>query len=195
MIKKLRKCILCCIFFVPSTWPADKQTRLIFHPTLDLSKHWFGTSWTIGNAKLDSANNLNQFVGIGYRRDKWWVEGMVQKQWSTSGNQLLLDFRFQTQVAKKWSVYIEVAPFLNRRAFYDFVIVERQIWRKLNVGGETENVHRPLRDSIGGGPRVSYPIGSVGKFKFTLALSYQMRPNEKDALRLYVVVNRRLKVY
>ena len=189
----MKKILIVALFLVVGTTVGaqDLQTRFVFHPTVDISDHWFLTGWAIGNAKLESPNNINLFGGVGYRKPKWWLEGMIQRQWSKTGNQLLLDSRFQEQIRNRTTLYVEVAPFLNKPAVYDFVILEYRTWRKINIGAETENAHKPGLDLLGGGPRISYPIGVIGKVKVTAALSYQMRRQERDALRFYFVLNRR----
>mgnify|MGYP001591282992 CR=1 FL=1 len=84
-----------------------------------------------------------------------------------------------------------MAPFLDRRAVYEMVIIERNVWRRFNAGIETESVHRPGRDSVGIGPRVGATVGSVGKYRLATALAYRVRRQENNELRLYLVLNRR----
>lgn len=170
----------------------DWQNRTILHEQADLSQNWFLAGWTIGNAQVYGTDNINLFGGVGYRSDskKWWLESMVQRQWSAKGKKLLLDNRFQWQ-AGRTSLYVEVAPFLDRRATYDMVILEERVWRKLNVGAETENVHKSKKDSLGAGPRVSLPLGTFGKFKVAAAAAYQFRRSEQNAFRAYLVFNHR----
>ena len=167
----------------------DAQSRLIFHPTVTLNEHWFLTGWAIGNVQKHGSDNLNLFAGVGYKNPKWWLESMVQRHWNGTGNQVLLNFRFQVQASKRGTLYIEGAPFLTKRAFYDFVTFDYRILRKLNLGAETENVHRGGRDSLGVGPRISYPIASVGKTRLAAAFSYQFRREERDVARLYLIVH------
>jgi hypothetical protein len=167
----------------------DMQNRTITKFTADINKNWYGVQWLIVNAKLETPNNINSFTGVGYKRSTWWFETMAQRQWSSVGNQVLLDFRFQKQFKKHGSIYTEGAPFLNRKAFYNFVIYEHPIGKKFNIGVETENVLKPGRDSLGFGLRFSRPIGSIGKTKVSAVLSFRVRPQEPDELRLYLIFN------
>lgn len=189
----MKKFVLLVVLFSGLLYGQDKQNRTIAKFTFDLNKNWYGAQWVIVNARLENANNINSFTGVGYKRKSWWSEVMIQRQWSPVGNQLLLDFRFQKQSAKHGSIYLEAAPFLNRKAFYNFVIYEYPIGKKFNLGFETENVLKHGRDSLGFGPRVSRPIGKLGKVKASVGLSYRVRPQEPDELRLYLVFNVGLK--
>ena len=169
----------------------DLQTRIVARPAVDISKDWYLTTWVIGNARLQTTNNVNIFPGVGYRKERWWIEALVQRQWSRAGNQWMLDFRFQTRIGERSTLYIEPSPLLTRKGFYEFVIYERRMWKRLNVGVETENIHRPGLDTIGVGPRVSYPIATFGKVKLTTALAYRMHRRERDLVRLDVVFSRK----
>ncbi|MBI4087481.1 MAG: hypothetical protein HY434_01480 [Candidatus Liptonbacteria bacterium] len=170
----------------------DWQNRTILHEQADVAQNWFLAGWVIGNAQVYGTDNINLFGGIGYRSDnkKWWLESMVQRQWSAKGEKILLDNRFQYQSGRT-SLYVEAAPFLDRRAMYDMVIVEEGVWRKVNIGAETENVHKGGLDSLGAGPRVSLPLGILGKFKVATAAAYQFRRSEQNAFRVYVVFSHR----
>ncbi len=177
----------------------DFQDRTIIHLQADVSEKIFLTGWVIGNAQYYGTNNINIFGGIGYRNKNWWFESMIQKQWKEKdGNSprkaLLFDNRFQYQPTKRTSLYIEIAPFLDRKALYDMVVIEQKIIGGLGVGFETENVHKTGKDSLGAGPRVSLPFGSLGGCKIVTALSYQFRQGqERNVLRFYLVFNRRLE--
>lgn len=170
----------------------DWQNRTILHEQADVTQNWFLAGWVIGNAQAHGTDNINLFGGVGYRsgNKKWWLESMVQRQWSANGKKLLLDNRFQYQAGRA-SLYVEVAPFLDRRATYDMVIFEHRSWRKLNLGAETENVHKRGADSLGAGPRASLPLGTFGKFKVATAAAYRLRSSEQNEFRVYVVFNRR----
>lgn len=92
---------------------------------------------------------------------------------------------------------MEVAPFINEEestAIYDMIVFEKSIWKKLYLGFETENVHKKEKDSLSVGPRISLPIGELTNFQTSLALAYQIRSGEADALRFYLVFNRRFKI-
>ena len=161
---------------------------------------FFGAGWVIGNGRFDGTHNVNLLAGIGYRQettfDNWWLESMIQRQWSEKGSALLWDNRFQYGMDDVAFLYVEVAPFLdhkNRGAVYDMVVFERMLWRKFNLRLETENVHKAGRDSLGAGPGVSWPCGSLGPVKVSGALAYQFRRQESDALRFYLILNHRVK--
>lgn len=178
-----------------SSWGQDLQTRIIFHPTAKLRQDWYLTCWSITNLRQQSPSNTNLFAGLGYRGKTWWLEGMWQQQWNRDRRDQLLDFRFQKNITNRATLYAEPAIFLTKTTFYDFVILEYRAWRKLSLGMETENVHKAGPDSWGAGPRLSHPITAWKDIKVALALSYQVRARreEKDALRLYLILNHRLR--
>lgn len=173
----------------------DYQNRIILHEQADVNNNLFLAGWVINNGQVYGTSNINLFGGVGYRGKKWWFESMIQRQWSAKDRKLLWDNRFQSQLGKKSSLYVEVAPFLDRDAVYDMVIFEQNVWHKLNIGAETENVHKPGKDSFGTGPRVSVPLAEFGKYKLAVALAYQLRRQETNALRFYVVFNRKDKLF
>lgn len=183
---------------------ADFQTRPIGHVQYDFSKSvrggFFGAGWIIGNGQYYGVNNVNLLAGIGYRQetalDNWWLESMIQRQWSEKGPALLWDNRFQYAIDELISLYVEVAPFLdrkNRGAVYDMVVFERSLWQELNLRLESENLHKSGRDSLGVGPGIGWKFGSLGPVKVNGALVYQFRRHERDALRFYLVFNHRTK--
>lgn len=115
---------------------------------------------------------------------------MVQQQWSRQRRETMLDFRFQ-KTTKKTSLYLEAAPFLSRKAFYEFVIFEQKVWRGLGVGGESENIHQPqARDSLTLGPRIGFPLFTSRGFKFRGALAYRLKSRGLNELRLYVAISK-----
>ncbi len=186
--------LLVAAFFslLPSAcFAQDLQSRLIVHPTADISEKWFLAGWGIGNLRVKTPSNANFFGGVGYRGSDWWIEGMIQRQWSRKGNSVLFDVRFQKQFGNRVSLYVEPAPFLNRRAFYNFTIVEYRAFGKLRLGGETENIHRAGADSLAFGPRVSYSLGTLAGFSVVASITYRMQRPEPDALRVYLAFHRR----
>ena len=172
----------------------DYQNRIIFHEQVDINSNLFLAGWIIGNGQIYGTSNINLFGGLGYRGKTWWFESMIQRQWSAKDKKLLFNNRFQSQLSKKSSLYVEIAPFLDRKAVYDMVIFEQNVWRKFNIGAETENVHKIGRDSLGIGPRVSTPLAVFGNHKLSTALAYQFRRQETNVLRFYVVLNRKDKL-
>lgn len=180
------------IFFVLPTFAQDNNLRVLFHPTFTLTKHWFVPVWAIGNAKTQSPNNANLISGIGYRHETWWAEGMVQRQWSPTGNQWFLNFRFYKN-HKRFALYAEPAVYLTKPAFQEASFVEYRVWRKLALGGETENVHRPnARDTLGVGPRLSYALPQWKNVRPVVAVTYQVRKQERNVLRLYLLFHVRI---
>lgn len=174
---------------------SDYQNRIILHEQADMNNNLFFAGWVIDNGQVYGTSNINLFGGLGYRGRTWWFESMIQRQWSAKDKKILLDNRFQGQLSKKSSLYVEVAPFLDRKSVYDMVIFEQNVWHKLNVGAETENVHKPGQDSLGAGPRVSAFLAELGSYKLAIALAYQLRRQETNALRFYVVFNRKDRLY
>lgn len=169
----------------------DLQSRLIVHPTADISKKWFLTGWSIGNLRAKTPSNVNLFGGLGYRGKTWWLEGMIQRQWSRKGSNVMFDVRFQKQFGSRFSLYVEPASFLNQRAFCNFTIVEYRAFGKLRLGGETENVHRAGTDSLALGPRISYSPGTLAGFSVVASVAYRVQRPEPEALRLYLAFHRR----
>lgn len=167
----------------------DKQVRLVFHPTVDLGqdKHWFIATWSITNVKSQSPNNSNLLAGIGYRGNKWWLEGMLQSHWGIE-HKWWLDFRFSAELSERANLYVEAAPLLGEKVLYTFITFDHRVIKKLNFGFETENVNQAGQDSLSMGPRLSYPIVTKGKFKVVAALAYQFHRLEPNVLRGYVVV-------
>ena len=174
----------------------DLQNRSILPIQYDTTPHSFVAGWIIANPRYYGNNNINALLGIGFRGQRWWFETMIQKQWSQKGGNVLSSNRFSYSFGDKASLFLEVAPFLNETetcAVYDMIIFEKRIWRKLNLGIETENVHKKEKDSIGLGPRISIPLKSLGDVKTSFAIAYQMRSGETDPLRFYLVFNKRFK--
>lgn len=171
----------------------DPQTRLVLHTTADLDQNWFVTNWTIGNIKAETPNNISLFPGVGYRFGKWWVEAMIQRQWSHVGNSWALDFRYVVEPTNRTTLYAEYSPFLTKSGQYVFVYVNVRVWKQLAVGFETENVYRPGPDILDLGPRIVLPLISLGEYKLTLSAAYQIHHREADIPRLYVNLSRRFK--
>ncbi|MEK7151543.1 MAG: hypothetical protein AAB784_02435 [Patescibacteria group bacterium] len=195
-MKLAKLLILILILLIPFSVNAqqviDFQTRPIGHVQYDLNKKLFVAGWVIGNGQYYGTSNINILGGLGYRGKDWWLESMIQRQWSEKDRKLLWDSRFQ-QKFRKSSLYVEVAPFLDRRAVYDMVVFEKLAWRNLNFRLETENIHKSGRDSLGVGPGVGWSFGSLGSVKVNGAVIYQFRRQETDVLRFYAIFNHRFK--
>lgn len=172
----------------------DPQVRFVLHFTKDVRKNWFGAGWIIGNVRERASNNLNVIAGIGYRRSKWWLETMAQRQWGEGGEAWLLDWRSVIQPHNRLVIYLEGAPFLDRRAFYNMATVDYRVWNKLGLGVETENVHKLGKDSLAFGPRVSLSLARIAGGQTTAVLAYRFRSySELNELRFYLILNRRFK--
>lgn len=106
----------------------------------------------------------------------------------------MLDFRFDRQFGQ-WHLYAEGAPFLTKKAFYEFVIVERRVWKGFAFGGETENLHQAGLDAVFLGPRVSRKLGKFAGFDVSLtgAVRKSLKGGHTEP-RLYVIFNRRVKL-
>jgi hypothetical protein len=169
----------------------DWQTRDAAHVQADVNQHWFLAGWSVTNLRTQTLNNTNLFGGAGYRGKDWWLEAMAQHQW-TKTNQWALDFRFNRQTGR-WRLYAEVSPFLTKKAFYEYVIVERRTWKGFSFGAETENTHQPGPDTIAAGPRVSHKLGRFAGFDASAAVAVRFSPvGGHTEPRLYLVFNRRL---
>lgn len=170
----------------------DWQTRDTVHAQADINRRWFVAAWSVTNLRTVTLNNTNIFAGIGYRGKDWWFESMVQHQWNNKANQWALDFRFDRQ-AGRWHLYVEPATFLTKKAFYEFVIVERRTWKGFSFGAETENTHQPGPDTIEAGPRAGRKLGRFAGFDVSAAAAVRLSPNGGHTEpRLYLVFNRRV---
>jgi len=188
------KKVFVVLLFLLTTVPASAQedslgTRLPLHATFQFSKRWSATGWFISNIRTELPDNRSFFGGVGYKRGAWTLESMIWRQWSSAGNNVAADFRLTGQLSDRLSLYAEVAPFFTKRMFYEFIIVEYRTVGKLRLGGETENIHRAGRDSIGAGPRVSYPLFKRGGTSLVAAFAYQFRSNEPNVARLYLALH------
>ncbi len=170
----------------------DWQTRDSLHVQADVSKNWFVSGWSVTNLRTETPNNTNLFAGAGYRGKNWWLEAIVQHQWNTKANQWMLDFRFNKQT-ERWRLYAEVSPFLIKKAFYEYVIVERRTWKGFSFGAETENTHQIGPDMIAIGPRVSRKLGRFAGFDASAAIAVRLSPvGGHTEPRLSLTFNRRL---
>lgn len=183
--------ILLLGFFCALAAAQDWQSRNVVHLQIDLEKNWFISLWSITNLRTETPNTTNLFTGIGRRGRGWWLEGMVQRQWNPKGNQWMLDARFDKQ-SGRWHLYAEASPFLTRKAFYEFVIVERRTWKGLALGVETENLHQAGRDTVQVGPRASRKLGRLAGFDVSLAgaVRFSLIGGHTEP-RLYLIFNRR----
>ena len=185
---------LACISTSALAQETNPQARPVLHTTVDLSDRWFITDWAIGNVRAKTPSNFNLFPGLGLRSEKWWFEAMVQRQWNPIGkNQWMLDFRSAGALNKRATLYLEWAPFLSQAGQYEFVQLNVRVYKQLSIGAESEDVQRPGTDSWNIGPRLSFPVTSIGEYKLSLAVAYQIHYHEPDIPRLYIVLDRRFK--
>lgn len=172
----------------------DLQNRSGLHVMLDVNDHWFIPVWSISNFRTQSPNNTNIFAGVGYRSKSWWLEGLVQKQWNRSGGLWSADARFRRRFGRV-SVYIEPSIILKpKTAFYEFVIVEERMWRGLSLRQETENIHRPGKDTIAAGGGIGYLFPRWHGCDFAAAVVYRASPTGKDERRVYINITPRIRL-
>lgn len=179
---------------VVSAWAEESvQFRTVLHPRYyitgdDGGQGWFLTAWSITNSMSKTADNTNLFFGAGYSSRKWWLENMAQKQWNRAGASWWLDWRFAATPHSRISVYLEGAPRLGRKMFYEFMTLDFRVLGPVNIGAETENVHKPGKDVLGLGPRIAVPLPwKIAKAKPAIALSRQFRSGGPNATRLYAI--------
>ena len=181
-----------CLLMVQILSAQDWQNRSGVHAQIDVSKRLFVSAWSITNLRSETPKNTSIFTGIGVRDQNWWLEAMIQHQWRAAGNLWMLDFRFDRQ-AGRWRIYMEASPFLTKKAFYEFMIVERRIWKGVAIGSEMENLHQAGRDTIQIGPRASRKLGRLAGFDVSLAGAVRFSAaNGHTEPRLYIVFNRRI---
>jgi len=188
-MKKIFVIGVCLCWFWASA--QDLQNRSTLHLMVDLNSRWYAVVWPITNIRAQTPSNFNLFAGAGRRGKNWYVETMVQKQWNSKGGLWGLDFRYRRQAANRLSVYLEPAIYPRERVFYEFAIVEYRVWRKLNLGGETENKHQPGQDVLAAGPRVSYPIGRLWGTDFMIGSAFRLASPGRNEIRIYFNATRR----
>jgi hypothetical protein len=190
----------------------DIQNRTGLHVMADINDHWFIPVWSISNFRTQSPNNTNVFAGLGYRGGKevvslisptilydpkswWWVEGLVQKQWNRSGGLWSVDARYRRQF-NRVSVYVEPSLiFTPKTAFYEFVIVEERVWKGLSLRQETENVHRPGKDTIAVGGGIGYLFPRWRGCDIAAAVVYRASPTGRDEPRAYLNITHRIRLH
>lgn len=189
----------------------DLQNRILVQVALDFNQHGYIAVKSITNLKSQTPNNTNVFVGLGYRgkSKSWWLEGMLQKQWSQKVEGRLeiktslwaADARLVKKFGKKQKtvLYVEATPFLSQRAFGWSMYGETEVWKKIAVGTETENVNKPGLDVIALGPRMSRRLGYFAGFDVSAAGAFRFDPLQQPSkvsghpheIRFYLVLNRR----
>ena len=132
------------------------QGKLVTHATVPGEPGWYPTGWVITNIRQDTTDNINFMLGAGRKLENGWVEFMAQKQYSFHTSQWFFDFRLVRQFNKRMSIFVEIAPFLEKFALYDFVRVDYRLG-PINLIAESENIHVRGLDSVGIGPGIGLP--------------------------------------
>lgn len=154
------------------------QIKTVVHSTVPVQPGWFGAGWSITNFRQEAPDNTNIMVGIGRKFQSGWVEVMLQRQYALHTNQWFIDTRFFRRLDKHTTLFVEAAPFLERRAVFCFVRVERRIG-PINLIVESENTVQSGVDSVGVGPGISLPARKIlGKLKFSPGIVWQWRPRD-----------------
>lgn len=172
----------------------SEQLRALFHPTFDIKNDWYGAFWVVGNTRTEIPDNINFFAGVGRRFEKGSIEFMLWKQFNPQGGFTAFDLRIYKVLDKdqRWSINFEVSPYLDRIAIYNFLSIERQVWKRISVGGEMENIYRKGVDSIGGGPRVTIVLLKGKDWKLVDTTTYEFR-NDIRFLRNYLGFHIRIR--
>ncbi len=181
---------LITLFFIPSVVSAQQMhAKPVIHPSIQVSEHFYLTTWLITNIRQDVPDNINLFPGVGFRTKSWWVEGLGWKHWTAKGSATAMDLRFGASHPR--AVFAgEVSRFFKTGDVYTFASLEKPVTNRLRVGLETENFFRE-KNSLGGGPRASYVLGKAWGGPLVTSIAYQVRKDEADVLRIYLVFHPR----
>ena len=174
----------------------DLQNRDAFHMQAGIGRGFGAAFWVVGNVKTETPRNTNLFFGV-FRGDKDnWLEVMAQKQWNNKGGFWALDVRYKAQLTKRLSVFVEPTAFVTQPGFYHFVAVEYRTWKRLSLGGETENIHRPegQPQQLNFGPRASVKFGSKWGVDYGAAVAYRFSLTGPNELRAYASASRRFSL-
>ncbi len=183
--------IAALILFVPSLCLAQgvqEQAKVATHATVSLNSHVSLAGWVIEFPKNDAPDSLNLIGGVGLKGKSWSLENMLWRQLSAAGNQWGLDFRFNRPL-KNGFLYMEVAPYLTKQAVYHDITVERRVIGRLSLGGEMENTYQAGKDSLGGGPRMSFLLAKTAHYRLVTSYGYQWRRRAPDWSRLYLILH------
>ncbi len=163
------------------------QVKFVTHATVPQDPGWYPTAWSITNVRDEAPDNTNLMLGVGHRSKGGWTEVMLQKQYAFHTQQWFVDTRFFRKLSPRTSLFVEVSPFLGKRAVYNFVRVERRVG-PINLMVETENTWRRGKLPIlGAGPGISLPARKLlGRMKFAPAVAWQLRHNDPDFIRVYL---------
>ena len=165
------------------------QFKTVVHPTAAINNSWFVTGWNITNFRQNATDNTNFMLGIGHKQKNWWLEVMVQRQDDTKRvHHWLVDVRSSFAVTKKVNLYVEAAPFLDMKAVYNFVRLDVAVLPWLKLGVESENVFKETRSMLGFGPCVGLGPIKLGSLKPSLVVAWQLRHNDPNFVRTYVIL-------
>lgn len=180
----------------------DWQNRTLVQTALDFSPHKYIAVKSISNFKNQTPNNTNIFLGLGYRSKSWSLEVMVQKQLNANGGFWAEDTRFIKKFGKikKTTLYLEATPFLSQKGFGWSAFGETEVWKKISVGVETENINKPGLDVVSLGPRISRRLGRFAGFDVSATVAFRFDPlwqpskvtGHPHEIRFYLVFNRRI---
>jgi len=164
------------------------QLKTVVRPTIELTKEIYIASWNITNLRQNASDNTNFMLGLGRKGKNWWFEAMLQRQYSLSSNQWFLDFRYQAVLPGGYKLFVEAAPFLERKALFHFIRLDRKVGR-VYLGAESENIFRENNDSLGIGPMVTFPAVNLKAVKINPTLAYQFRfRREPGFVRFYLAI-------
>ncbi len=182
--------VLVALFLVSVQVEAQQlNAKPVIHPTVGVGERFYLTAWLITNIREDVPDNINLFPGVGYRTKLWWVEGLWWKHWNAKGSATAADLRFG--VTHRRAVFAgEVSRFFKTGDVYTFAAIERPVTSRARIGLETENFFREKK-SLAVGPRASYVLGKAWGGPLVVSAAYQVRPNEPDVLRGYLVFHPR----
>jgi hypothetical protein len=162
------------------------QGKVVFRVPVPQGPGWYLAGWNITNFRQNAPDNTNFMLGGGRKLENGWIEFMAQKQYSVHSNPWFFDFRLQRKLAERFSTFVEIAPFLETKALYEFWRLEYRVHPRFTIMAESENIHRQGRDSLGIGPGINFtPMRGVWKLRFAPAVSWQIRREDPDFIRFY----------
>jgi hypothetical protein len=174
------------------------QSKFVYHPTVTLKGSLIAAGWVIVNQKDGDPDNLNLFAGSGVKREHWRLEVLAHRQFASTGNNWAGEVRFFHR-AGCVSSFAEASRSLTSDLFYEFVLSECYVTKRLALGGEMENLRFPGdKDMLGGGPRVNFVLLNKGGQRLAMAWSYQFRhygsglaskPHAGNWSRIYLALN------
>lgn len=174
----------------------DLQNRDALHLQAEVGRGYSLAFWSVSNFKTSTSNNTNVFFGIARGDKDNWLEVMTQRQWNNKGGFWALDVRCRVQLTNRLSFFAEPTAFVTQSGFYHFVSVEYRTWKRLSLGGETENIHRPegQPQQINFGPRASIKLGRLCGLDYNIAAAYRFSLTGPNEPRLYIAASRRFSL-